>query len=48
MTAARVSAQGVIPPQAGSELALDTIRSDRNLDLVRAAAPLSDDQIHRD
>ena len=26
MTAARVSAQGVIPPQAGSELALDTIR----------------------
>lgn len=26
MTATRVSAQGVIPPQAGSELALDTIR----------------------
>ncbi len=28
MTAARVSAQGVIPPQAASELALDTIRLD--------------------
>ena len=26
MTSARVSAQGVIPPQAGSELALDTVR----------------------